>query len=102
MSTIRIIRLFAIFLGLCLCIYGCATATSTTGRDFDSLKVSQIVKGKTTADEILNMFGPPSGKQPEAENAERWLYSYVTVTAHAEEGPFGSRHTKIIGGYKGV
>lgn len=54
------IQLSLIFLGLCL--WGCATAHSTAGRDFDSAKVSQIVKGKTTADEIITMFGTPYSK----------------------------------------
>jgi outer membrane protein assembly factor BamE (lipoprotein component of BamABCDE complex) len=82
MKTIKAIRLQIAALVLCLGIWGCATAESTGGRDFDSSQVSQIVKGKTTSDEILKMFGTPNEKQPEMEDAERWSYYYVTATNH--------------------
>jgi outer membrane protein assembly factor BamE (lipoprotein component of BamABCDE complex) len=71
---------------LCLAVapflfLGCATeTTTTTGRDFDSSKAGQIVKGKTTADEIVAMFGTPSTKQPEAGDGEKWEYFYGTTT----------------------
>jgi outer membrane protein assembly factor BamE (lipoprotein component of BamABCDE complex) len=84
MKTIKAITLQIVFLGLCLCLWGCATAHSTAGRDFDSTKASQIVNGKTTSDEIVTMFGTPYSKQPETDGGERWIYSYVNATAHAE------------------
>jgi outer membrane protein assembly factor BamE (lipoprotein component of BamABCDE complex) len=67
-------------LALCLVFCGCTTVQSTSGRDFDSSKVSQVVKGKTTSNEILEMFGRPSYKQPELDDEERWSYSFVTTT----------------------
>jgi outer membrane protein assembly factor BamE (lipoprotein component of BamABCDE complex) len=67
-------------LALCLVFCSCTTVKSTSGRDFDSSKVSQVVKGKTTSNEILEMFGRPSYKQPEMDDAERWSYSFVTTT----------------------
>ncbi len=97
MKTNKKILLPIVFLGLCLCLWGCATAQSTAGRDFDSSKVSQIVKGKTTSDEIFAMFGTPYSKQPEVDGGERWLYSYATATAHAQAGLFGSMSTTTTG-----
>ena len=102
MKTTKILHLPVVLLGLALYLCGCATANSTAGRDFDSSKVSQIVKGITRADEILAVFGTPGSKQPEAENAERWIYSYITATAHAQAGWFGSMHTTITGGHKKI
>ncbi len=68
-----------------LCLWSCATgATTTTGRDFDNSHASQIVKGKTTADEIVVMFGTPFTKQPEGDDGEKWVYSYGTSTARSQ------------------
>jgi hypothetical protein len=46
------------------------------------------VKGKTTSDELITMFGTPYSKQPEADGAERWSYSYAVTTVHAQAGLF--------------
>jgi outer membrane protein assembly factor BamE (lipoprotein component of BamABCDE complex) len=54
--------------------------TTTTGKDFDSSKVKQIVKGRTTAEEIVAMFGTPYTKQPDADDGEKWVYFYSTST----------------------
>lgn len=80
MKSIKIILLPIGALALCLVFCGCSTVQSTSGRDFDSSKVSQIVKGKTTSNDILEMFGRPAYKQPEMDDAERWSYSFVTTT----------------------
>jgi outer membrane protein assembly factor BamE (lipoprotein component of BamABCDE complex) len=97
MKNSKTTKLLIAALVLCLGIWGCATAESTGGRDFDSSQVSQIVKGKTTSDEILKMFGPPSYKQPEVDDAERWSYSYVTETNQIHNS-FGLKEE--ITGYK--
>ena len=57
--------------------------TTATGKDFESSKVSQIVKGKTTGDEIVVLFGTPSTEQA-AENGETWVYSYATSTVKGQ------------------
>lgn len=87
---------------LCCCLWGCATATSTSGRDFDSSKVSRVVKGTTTADEISTWFGRPTTKQPEINNTERWIYSYATATARADGWPGFGIHTHITEGHKKI
>ena len=55
----------------------------TLGRDFDAYKTSQIVKGKTTLDEIVALFGSPSDKRPEEAGAERWRYFHANISASA-------------------
>lgn len=86
----------------CLFLSACATSTATSGRDFESAKVTHIVKGQTTADEIAAMFGTPRAKQPEADGGERWIYSYATATAHAQAVPFAGVQSKITGGFKKI
>jgi hypothetical protein len=50
------------------------------GMDFDNSKVSQIVKGQTTPDELVAMFGPPSSKEPVTGLGETWTYYYCAST----------------------
>jgi outer membrane protein assembly factor BamE (lipoprotein component of BamABCDE complex) len=102
MKAIDKIHVAILLFAACLSISACATSTSTSGRDFESAKVAQIVKGKTTTGEILAMFGTPQTKQPEADGGERWLYSYATATAHAQAVPFGGVQSKITGGHKKI
>ncbi len=81
MKNRQLIVWFAVLLASA--VAGCATARSTTGKDFDTSKVSRIVKGETTAAQLVEMFGTPQSKQPEANGGERWSYSYADATAHA-------------------
>ncbi len=55
---------------LLLVLLGCSTA----GRDFDSTKVSHIVKGKTTASELVKMFGAHHSKMALSNDREEWIY----------------------------
>ncbi len=80
MKSAKTILLSIGVIALCLVFCGCTTVQSTSGRDFDNSKVSQIVKGKTTSNDILEMFGRPASKQPEMDDAERWSYYFVTTT----------------------
>lgn len=45
--------------GLVVLLTACATNKSTTGRPIDDSKISQIVKGKTTQEQIIELFGMP-------------------------------------------
>ena len=74
-----------LLLGLSLCLGGCVTTQYTAGRDFDDTKASQIVKHKTTEDEIIAMFGTPYSKEPEVDDGERWTYSYLSATSHEQD-----------------
>ncbi|ARB31801.1 hypothetical protein HX787_00605 [Pseudomonas tolaasii] len=63
---------------------GCATSHYTSGKDFPSANVSSIVKGKTTANELKALFGEPFAKSPVNETDEKWVYTYVNGSAHAQ------------------
>jgi outer membrane protein assembly factor BamE (lipoprotein component of BamABCDE complex) len=67
---------------------GCATATFVTGRDFDSSKVSQITKGKTTAAELTAWVGVPYSKSVNSDGTERWMWLYTQGKSHAQSYVF--------------
>jgi outer membrane protein assembly factor BamE (lipoprotein component of BamABCDE complex) len=58
-------------------LIGC-TSTSHTGIDFDASKITKIEKEKTTADELVQMFGEPFMKTVISENGAKWVYNYIT------------------------
>jgi outer membrane protein assembly factor BamE (lipoprotein component of BamABCDE complex) len=49
----------------------------TIGFDIDTNKVSQIIKGTTTVDQIIPLLGSPATKEPLADNSQYWVYSYL-------------------------
>lgn len=55
----------------------CATATFTQGREFSTDNIGQIVKGKTTATQLQQLFGPPFSKTVESDGKEIWIYTYT-------------------------
>jgi outer membrane protein assembly factor BamE (lipoprotein component of BamABCDE complex) len=90
MKTLTSIQLPIIFFGLCFCFLGCATVNTTpTGKSFNSAKVKQIIKEKTTADEIVSMFGAPFTKQPDADGGEEWEYYSGITTTKGQGSTFG-------------
>jgi outer membrane protein assembly factor BamE (lipoprotein component of BamABCDE complex) len=74
MKTINAILLPVVFLGLCLCLWGCAWSHYTEGSVFDASDINQIVKGKTTTTDLMNILGTPYSKTPGADGGEQWLY----------------------------
>ena len=48
----------------------------TVGTPFDRAKVDQIVPGKTTEDNVVQMFGQPSAKETTGAGETRYVYSY--------------------------
>jgi outer membrane protein assembly factor BamE (lipoprotein component of BamABCDE complex) len=54
--------------------------TIRRGRDFDSSKVKEIQKGKTTAPEIIQWFGQPYAKRVNSTNQIGWLYAWRQST----------------------
>lgn len=69
---------------------GCATATSTYGTDFSSDNVSKIVKGKTTAADLITLFGQPYSKTQGAPGQESWMWTYSVAHSQGESWMFGS------------
>ncbi|MCL1075910.1 hypothetical protein [Shewanella dokdonensis] len=77
-----------IFAVAALILTSCATSHMTTGADFDATKVTSIVKGKTSADELQILMGQPFTKTVIDENSERWGYLYTDVTSKAKSYVF--------------
>jgi hypothetical protein len=73
-----------------LAIAGCSLSyhrkTFNDGFDFPSEYVGEIVKGKTTGDEIISMFGGPLQKNDISDNEEQWRYYYMTGIEINENG----------------
>ena len=76
--------LTAILLSIFFVLSGCATSSYSTGRDFDSSSVNQIIKGETTKADLLQMLGQPFSKTVISENEEKWIYMYSSGTAKAQ------------------
>jgi outer membrane protein assembly factor BamE (lipoprotein component of BamABCDE complex) len=72
MKTIKDIRMAIVFISLSLWVSGCAH--STEGTVFGQSELSQIVRGKTTSSELMNIFGTPYSKEAEPEGGEQWFY----------------------------
>lgn len=81
---------FPVVAFISLAVVGCALAfhhtTYNDGFDFPSENVNKIMKGKTTGDELIQMFGGPLEKFEVSENEEEWKYSYSTGTEIVEHG----------------
>ncbi len=65
-------------------IAGCATSNVTAGRDFSSANVAKIVKGKTTVEEMTQMFGQPFTKVVLSATDEKWMYFYNQSSSKAQ------------------
>ena len=71
---------------LCLGFTGCTTS-QVVGHDFTTSQVKSIVKGRTSATQLVSMFGEPNRKFPVRPNekdavkdGERWLNTYANTT----------------------
>lgn len=64
-------------------VIGCAHIV--VGTQFDKGKIDQIVKGKTTKDDVARTFGDPAEQETKA-GLERWVYiNRVTSAAPSPE-----------------
>jgi len=77
-------RLITIVSLVILSLSGCATSTYSVGKNFSSENVSQIVKGKTTSEEMINLFGEPYTKSVISATDEKWIYMHSEGTAKAQ------------------
>ena len=80
-----------------LLLWGCATATSVTGSDFNSAVVPRIKKGVTTTSQILRWFGEPYNKKPASATETMWLYTWARPKADLNVVPFGHRNIGTTG-----
>lgn len=67
-----------------LTIMGCATSNYKYGRDFPGENAKQIVKGKTTTAQLVQMVGEPFSKQVISETEEKWTYTYINGSVTAQ------------------
>ena len=74
MKTINAVLSPFLFFGFCLCLGGCAWNHYTEGTVFGASEISQIVKGKTTTTDLMNIFGTPYSKAPGTDGGEQWSY----------------------------
>ncbi len=78
----KLVLLFG--LAIALALSACATATFSTGRDFDTSKVAQIEKSKTTAAELVTWFGPTTQKSVATDGSEVWTWFFTQSKSHAQ------------------
>jgi outer membrane protein assembly factor BamE (lipoprotein component of BamABCDE complex) len=81
---------FSVVAFILLAVVGCSFAfhrsTYNDGFDFPSENVNKIMKGETTGDELIQMFGGPLAKIEVSENEEEWKYSSSTGTEIVAKG----------------
>lgn len=77
-------HLIAIITLMILFISGCATSSFSMGRDFNSENVSRIIKGKTTSNEMVALFGEPYSKTAVSATDEKWIYMYSQSESKAQ------------------
>jgi hypothetical protein len=86
-----------------LAVVGCALSyhrsDDNDGFDFSSGNVNKIIKGKTTANELIQLFGGPLSKSEVSENEEEWKYSYST-SIKIEEKYFLTDEVQSTGHHK--
>jgi len=58
------------------------------GFDFPSENVSKIINGKTTAEEVIHLFGGPYAKSDVTDNEAVWRYYYSTSSTDRESNIF--------------
>lgn len=75
---------FFLCLVLAASVLGCASATVSVGKPFDSAKVAAIQKGKTTIPEIVAWFGEPYTKSVAGADGETWTYYFSQARSVAK------------------
>lgn len=77
-------RLVTIVLTVVLSLSGCATSSYSVGKNFTSGNVSQIIKGKTTTEELITLLGEPYTKTVLSASDEKWIYMHSEGTTKAQ------------------
>lgn len=67
-----------------LSLSGCATSSYSVGKSFASENVSQIIKGKTTSEELIVLLGQPYTKTVLSASDEKWIYMHSEGTTKAQ------------------
>ena len=90
-------QIFFTFTFIPLLLWGCATATLTTGNEFSSSVVTRIQKGVTTTSQILHWLGEPYHKDQVSATETMWLYAWSRPAADPNVVPFGHRNIGTSG-----
>ena len=99
-STLSVVAF--ILLSVVGCAYSFRDSSYDDGFDFPSENVKKILKGKTTADELIQMLGGPRSKYEISENEEEWIYFYATGNQFESRGFLtdqvqqSTRHYKVL------
>jgi hypothetical protein len=67
-----------------LSLFGCATSSYSVGKNFAGENVSQIIKGKTTSQELILLLGEPYTKTVLSASDEKWIYMHSEGTTKAQ------------------
>jgi outer membrane protein assembly factor BamE (lipoprotein component of BamABCDE complex) len=67
---------------LMIILSGCAAAVITIGRDFDSSKIKNVQRGKTTKKDVYKFFGEPYQRSV-FETYETWNYVFLVTNSDA-------------------
>lgn len=65
-------RTLLLAVAIVVALPGCATS----GRPFDSDRVTHIVPGRTTNTDVRRLFGEPTGVRVRANGGSQWVYEY--------------------------
>ena len=60
------------------------TACASSGVKVDQAKVEALQKGRTTYDEVIRDFGPPTGRTVSADGHKILTYSYFSMQTRPE------------------
>ncbi|HUA64945.1 MAG TPA: hypothetical protein VME24_03795 [Alphaproteobacteria bacterium] len=94
------ISLLLLCVGLCGCVTSVVRNQTTSGADFDETKIGQIQKGKTTADQIVSLFGEPRSEDIVSPNQILWRYRYQSTTFVDTYDQINGAAVKQISGYE--
>lgn len=75
MTAIRVLVLWVVAAVMAGCV--------STGVDVSEDQYRTLVKGKSTADEVQAMFGPPTSRTVATDGTQTWMYLYVRSQARA-------------------
>ena len=75
-SRVRLTTLAVALVGAA--VAGCASS----GKDFDSTKVTSIQKGKTTESDLVQMFGEPQQRMTDADGSQHLTWRFSEAKAN--------------------
>jgi outer membrane protein assembly factor BamE (lipoprotein component of BamABCDE complex) len=82
---------------------GCLSAPIVKGKPFDAAKRGELVKGKTTMNDMTKILGQPSFVEPVSPGVQKFVYEYYKeVNNHWYAPPSYDKQTLEVFVKKGV